>query len=672
MSTRRVAPDKSVRIAHSAVILMTYRNVMRFHECLIVLLGLLFCSRLQAEKWTLLGPDGGDARSLAYDPRNPDRVFLGTSSGSIFVSTDGGHSWSRFAHLGSGDNYVLDHIIIDPRDPAVIFASAWNVEDNKAGDIFRSRDGGETWTALPGMHGKSVRALAMAASDSNVLASGTLEGVYRSKDGGDSWQPISPAYQGEIRNIESIAIDPKDPNLIYAGTWHLAWKTTDGGTTWRRINQGMVDDSDVFSIIIDPMNSSLVYASACSGIYKSESAGDIFRKIQGIPFAARRTRMLKQAPNNSSVVYAGTTQGLWKTIDAGKTWKRMTNPEIVVNDVFVDPRDSSRLLLATDRGGVMASENSGLTLTSSNYGFTHRYITSILPDIYDPARIFVGIANDHEWGGVFFFRDGGTWEQKSAGLGGRDVFALRQTTNGTLIAGTNRGIFLLARNATAWQPSGNPKIDKSFQPAKKTIRDRALESSATHSLMDARVNDIEIVSGQWLAATSAGLFTSADEGRTWNGEPGLGKMDLTAVQCVGRLLVASTHAKILISSDDGRNWQVAALPAQLVGIRNLALTPHGDIFVASREGAFRSTDSGKTWEHLLNGLPERELGSVSYDESTKVLLATTFSTGVIFQSDDGGRNWSHGWDVGVPLRLVKLVRGRLVAATHFDGVVAQE
>src|SRR5579862_7028278 len=267
---------------------MTYRNIMRFHECLIVLLGLLFCSRLQAEKWTLLGPDGGDARSLAYDPRNPDRVFLGTSSGSIFVSTDGGHSWSRFAHLGSGDNYVLDHIIIDPRDPAVIFASAWNVEDNKAGDIFRSRDGGETWTALPGMHGKSVRALAMAASDSNVLASGTLEGVYRSKDGGDSWQPISPAYQGEIRNIESIAIDPKDPNLIYAGTWHLAWKTTDGGTTWRRINQGMVDDSDVFSIIIDPMNSSLVYASACSGIYKSESAGDIFRKIQGIPFAARR------------------------------------------------------------------------------------------------------------------------------------------------------------------------------------------------------------------------------------------------------------------------------------------------------------------------------------------------------------------------------------------------
>ena len=652
--------------------LMIYRNVMRLHECLIVLLGLFLCLPLRAEKWTLLGPDGGDARSLAYDPRNPDHVFLGTSAGSIFVSTNGGQSWSRSGHLGSGDNYVLDHIIIDTRNSAVIFASAWNVEDNQAGDVFRSRDGGETWAALPGMQGKSVRALAMAASDSNVLVSGTLEGVYRSQDGGENWQRISPANHAEIKNIEAIAIDPKDPNQIYAGTWHLAWKTTDGGTTWRHINQGMVDDSDVFSIIIDPMNSSLVYASACSGIYKSESAGDIFRKIQGIPFAARRTRILKQAPNNSNVVYAGTTQGLWKTIDAGKSWKQMTNSEIVVNDVFVDPRNSSRVLLATDRGGVMVSENSGLNLTSSNYGYTHRYVTTILADMNDPGRIFVGIANDHEWGGVFSFRDGGTWEQRSTGLGGRDVFALKQAANGTLIAGTNRGIFLLDRNATAWRPSVNTKIDKSSQLAKRTLKDRTLESSATHSLMDAKVNDIEVASGQWLAATSAGLFTSADEGRTWYGGPVLGKRDLISVQCAGKLLVASTHAEILTSADEGTNWQVAVLPAQLIGIRNLTLTPDADILVASREGAFRSSDSGKTWEHMLNGLPERDLGSVSYDESAKILLATSLSTGVIFRSDDGGRSWSRGPDVGYPLRRVKLVRGRFVAATPFDGVVAQQ
>jgi photosystem II stability/assembly factor-like uncharacterized protein len=645
---------------------------MLLREYLMLLLGLFLCLPLRAEKWILLGPDGGDARSLAYDPRNPDHVFLGTSTGCIFVSSDGGQSWSRFAHLGGADNYVLDHIIVDPQNPAIIFTSAWNVEDNKSGDVFRSRDGGKTWVALPGMHEKSVRALAMAASDSNVLASGTLEGVYRSKDGGDTWQRISPANRAEIKNVESIAIDPKDPNLIYAGTWHLAWKTSDGGITWRHIDQGMVDDSDVFSIIIDPMNPALVYASACSGIYKSDSAGEMFRKIQGIPFVARRTRILKQGPNNSNVIYAGTTQGLWKTSDAGKTWKQMTNSDVVVNDVFVDPRNSSRLLLATDRGGVMISENSGLNLSSSNYGYTHRYVTTILADMNDPGRIFVGLANDHEWGGVFSFRDGGTWQQRSAGLGGRDVFALKQAANGTLIAGTNRGVFLLDRNATAWRPSISIKIDKAAQRPKRTIKNSTLEPSSMHPLMDAKVNDVEVSSGRWLTATSSGLFTSADQGRSWNGGPVLGRGDFVSVQSAGRLLIAATHTEILISADEGMNWEVAALPLPLTSIRGLALTPDGDILVASREGAFRSSDSGKTWEHMLNGLPERDLSSVSYDESAKVLLATSLSTGIIFRSDDGGRNWSRGPNVGYPLRRVKLVQGRYVAATTFDGVIAQQ
>ena len=295
------------------------------NSCLIVLSALVLSSSLWAESWLLLGPDGGDARSLAYDPRTPDHVFLGTSTGSMFVTSDGGRNWSRFAHLGQGDSFVLDHIVIDPKNPDTMFVSAWSVADQRSGNIFRSRDGGKTWTPLPEMHGSSVRALAMAASDSRILAAGTLDGVFRSKDGGDSWERISPASQAEIRNIESIAIDPKDPNVIYAGTWHLAWKTNDGGATWHHINKGMIDDSDVFSIIVDPSNPEVVYASACSGIYKSSLAGELFQKIQGIPFSARRTRILKQDPAEPNVVYAGTTQGLWKTVDAGKTWKQMSN-----------------------------------------------------------------------------------------------------------------------------------------------------------------------------------------------------------------------------------------------------------------------------------------------------------------------------------------------------------
>ena len=637
-----------------------------------VLLGVLLCSPLWAGEWILLGPNGGDARTLAWDPQNPDHVFVGTSTGSVFLSVNGGRSWSHLSHLGSNNDYVVGRIVVDPKNEAVVFASGWNVEDQKSGSVFRSHDGGKTWVALPDIRSMSVRALAMARSDANVLVSGTLDGVYRSGDGGDSWRRISPANHAEIRNVESIAIDPNDPNVIYAGTWHLAWKTRDGGVTWRRIDQGMVEDSDVFSIVVDPANPSLVYASACSGIYKSDSGGEAFRKVSGIPFAARRTRVLKQDSNNPSVVYAGTTQGLWKTTDAGKTWKQMTDSSLVVNDILVDPRNSSRLLLATDRSGVMVSENGGLTLSSSNSGFTHHYVTTIVADMNDPALIFVGIANERDLGGVFSFRDGENWQQRSTGLGGRDVFALAQATDGTLIAGTNRGLFRLDRNAGVWLPIA-VNVMKSNSPLRTTLRNTPSDPpSATQLLMDARVNDIAVGSHRWLTATSAGLFATADNGRNWKGGPVLGKKDFVAVRFAGNLLVAATHKEVLVSADEGRSWQLANLPSQVSNIRAVTITPDAEVLVASLEGAFRSSDLGKNWEHMINGLPERDLSFISYDGSTRSLFATSLSPSAIFESHDGGQSWSRGPDAGYPLRRVATVHGRFVAVTPFDGIIAQK
>ncbi len=175
----------------------------------------------------------------------------------------------------------------------------------------------------------------------------------------------------------------------------------------------------------------------------------MFSKIQGIPFTARRTRVLKQDPTNENIVYAGTTEGLWKTVDLGKSWKRVSNPEVVVNDVFVDPRDSNHVLIATDRSGVMASTNGAATWETSNHGYTHRYVSALLADNQNAHTLYVGLVNDREYGGVFYSHDNGQhWMQKAAGLGGRDVFALKQTPNGTLVAGTNRGIFYLEHNGT--------------------------------------------------------------------------------------------------------------------------------------------------------------------------------------------------------------------------------
>src|SRR5271154_5373810 len=155
------------------------RNIVR-SALVILAVTVLSTALLASGPWQVLGPDGGDARSLAYDAHNPDHVLLGTSTGQMFSSNDGGRTWSRLARLG-GDEYVLDHISIDPQDSNRIYVSAWSSSGQQIGEIFRTRDGGATWTTLPSMHGKSIRAMAMFKGDSSVLAVGALDGVFRSK-----------------------------------------------------------------------------------------------------------------------------------------------------------------------------------------------------------------------------------------------------------------------------------------------------------------------------------------------------------------------------------------------------------------------------------------------------------------------------------------------------------
>ena len=111
----------------------------------LALLVSLVCIAASASDWQLIGPDGGNVRSLAYDPSDPNRILLGTSAGQMFVSQDGGNSWAPFAHLGSGDDLVIDHIVFDPTNPKTIYAAGWGLYHDDEGDVFRSDDGGATW-----------------------------------------------------------------------------------------------------------------------------------------------------------------------------------------------------------------------------------------------------------------------------------------------------------------------------------------------------------------------------------------------------------------------------------------------------------------------------------------------------------------------------------------------
>jgi ligand-binding sensor domain-containing protein len=299
-------------------------------------------------------------------------------------------------------------------------------------------------------------------------------------------------------------------------------------------------------------------------------------------------------------------------------------------------------------------------------------VTSIVADEKDPNTIYVGLVNDREWGGVFYSHDGGQhWLQKSAGLGGKDVFSLKQASNGSLIAGTNKGVYLLERNASEWHPI-NVVVDEKVttKTVKKGTKKTTVSSKTTkRSVLDSKVSDVEVAPHRWMAATASGLYFSKDDGKVWTGGPILGQKDFVSVKANGEVIAAAMRTSVMVSTDNGSNWNQRNLPSYVTNVRGLSVTPDGQILVASREGAFQSTDSGAT--KMVVGLPDKDITSVVYDGTGKRLLATSSQTGVVFQSVDSGRTWQRGPDSGYPLRRVNVVRGRLVGATPFDGVIVQ-
>jgi photosystem II stability/assembly factor-like uncharacterized protein len=320
----------------------------------------------------------------------------------------------------------------------------------------------------------------------------------------------------------------------------------------------------------------------------------------------------------------------------------------------------------------MASTNGASAWSTSNQGYAHRYVSAILADNKDAKTLYVGVVNDREYGGVFYSQDAGQhWLQKAAGLGGKDVFALKQVSSGTLVAGTNHGMYSLERNGSEWHPMNVVVVESTLKIPRKGSRKAYTKTTVAKSQLASRVNDLEIAPERWLAATTTGIYSSTDQGKTWKGGQILGQTDFVTVRAEGSTVVAATHSSVLVSSDTGKTWKLADLPAYVVSIRSAAIASDSQIMIASREGAFRSGDGGATWEHAVNGLPARDITSVSFDSTRKRLLATSDATGVIFESRDGGRSWQRGPDSGFPLRRVSVIGGRLVGATPFDGVILQ-
>jgi hypothetical protein len=273
------------------------------------------------------GPDGwerllaGDGGWVAIDPRNTSRVYV-TQPGWIYRSNNDAQSY--FDAKQVGNVFSLAPLIMDPSAPDVLWTGG--------AQVWRTVDGGDTWTAAsaPLINGDLVASIAVAPTDSNrVLIGGYFGRVHRSTsaltaDGSTVWASAQVSSQGFV---SGVTFDPHDPNVAYATvstfTFQHVWRSSDGGATWTPIDgtgSTALPDVPVHVILVDPHDSARLYIGTDVGVFVSIDGGATWA-VEITGFASVITESLSMATvGGAPNIFAFTHgRGAWRTSLGGTT-----------------------------------------------------------------------------------------------------------------------------------------------------------------------------------------------------------------------------------------------------------------------------------------------------------------------------------------------------------------
>jgi len=522
----------------------------------LILLAVLLLAIPASAQWRRGGLFGADVRALIADPSDPDTLYLGTSGGEVYVSTDGAKSWTTPRNGIPFPGHVVDNLLLDRNGR--LWAAGWGLWGG--GVVAMSEDRGKTWTRRDaGLEDVSIRAIAIDPNDSTYVLVGALDGVYRSTDGGETWSKLSPHD-----NVESLAIDPRTRDRIYVGTWRQGWRSDDGGKIWTHINNGMVLDTDMFEITIDPEDPDNLWVSSCGWVYNSANRGDQWTRYRD-GFNNRRIHDIALDSCERDTVYAGSVAGLYRSDDRGKTWYTVSSEDLVVNSIVLHPQRPDRVILGIEGDGIYVSHDRAKTFTRSSQGLHNLRITTIVADPKTKDRVYASVAFGGSASGIYRSDDAGrTWNRVST-TRLPEVLSLaiasEDDADPKFLAGTEKGFFY-SNDAEEWTQA---------PPSRVPIRvNKLLPYNAFRAF----------------AATAEGVFTTRDGGKSWYRLAGAdnGTVDVTIGSIGGkRALYALTTNGIAVF--DGDQWLTvpnAPSKGRTIAVRTVERIEY--VFVAGATG----------------------------------------------------------------------------------------
>ena len=683
-------------------------------------------------KYRLIGPfRGGRVAAVAGVPGDATTSYFGAVDGGVWKTTDAGMVWSPI--FDDQPVASIGALAVASSDPNVIYAGTGeaDIRSNLAsGDgVYKSSDAGKTWQKVGLRDSRQISRIVVDPRDANVVYVGVLghaygpnaeRGVFKSSDGGAHWNKV--LYQSPDIGIADLAIAADKPEVLFAASWctrrppwstyapidcsgSAIYRSEDAGNNWARLTGAALPDGDWGRpAVAVSRDGKRVYAlidqGAKSGLYRSDDGGNTWtleNSDQRLISRAWYFGNITIDPNNSDIIYVPNV-ALYRSEDGGKTVSivRGAPGGDDYHQIWVDPKNSSRMVLGTDQGTTV-SVDYGKTWTSW-YNQATAQLYHVITDEKFPYAVYGtqqdsgsaavmsrtdhGQITSHDW-----FRPGGSESGYIAPDPKNPDIVYLTGTYGSVSRFNLRTSF--SQDITPWPlPTWNTEI-----PGRK-YRD-----PWTPVLVFSPADKTSLYLGtQYVMKTT-------DGGLHWKEiSPDLTGSDSPAIQSVGKTTVenamqrgygvvftiapSSLDANLIwcgsdtglihLTRDGGRTWKnVTPKAISKWGRVSLIEASHfnpGEAYVAvdrhrlddQTPYIFRTQDYGASWQPITDGIQSPSFARVvREDPHTKGLLFAGTEFGIYVSFDDGD-HWQ-SLQLNLPATSVQDVaihNDDLIVATH--------
>jgi photosystem II stability/assembly factor-like uncharacterized protein len=292
----------------------------------------------------------------------PSRLYCIGDPGLPYVSDDEGSSWTRVSDGLVASNRGI-RLAPDPLAPGTLFLST------DGNGIFKTTDGGATWSPTGGPPPDYGYGLAVDPTDSHIVYAGGSRKLMKSIDGGATWTDITPAPIGSW--VQDVVVDPTSHQTVYiAFTGSGVFKSPDGGASWTKIS-GSLPDQTINALLLDPWTHTTLYAwTGSHGLYETTDGGATWTPLAGSPQYSSWGGGLVADPATPGTLYiAYRSSDVFKSTDGGATWQAVGAPGLASKYFYgmtVDRNIKERIHVAVYGAGVWSLDQcTGMTCTAT-------------------------------------------------------------------------------------------------------------------------------------------------------------------------------------------------------------------------------------------------------------------------------------------------------------------